>query len=172
MGTTPSSWGGFVDLIVLSECFQTQISVVSLDGLTWTHYPDDASLYERRIYLVYNGVHYDAIVGASCSGEMRSFSPHDGATQAKVMALAAELQTAITSESLKVYECEECKAAFLNPVEAAAHCFDSGHASFREVDLGKAEADDDDAEEEVDDDAEEDASESAGDEVCNELAKA
>jgi len=172
--TNPSSWGGFVDLIVLSECFQTQISVVSLDGLAWTHYPDDANLYERRVYLLYNGVHYDAIVGTSGGNELRSFSPHDETLQAKVIALATEMQAALASQTLKVYECEECKAAFLNPAEAAVHCFDSGHACFREIDLGdfdNVEAGEDDLEEDADEDAEEEVADAASDEDHNELAK-
>merc|ERR1712216_118162 len=63
-----SSWGGFVDLIVLSECYQIQISVISTESLYWTHYPADESVFNRRIYLLYDGIHYDAIVGQTSDG--------------------------------------------------------------------------------------------------------
>jgi len=151
--TNPDSWGGFVDLIVLSECFQTQISVVSiesLESLHWTHYPDDAQLYDRRLYLLYNGVHYDAVVGTSSNCALHCFSPADEATLTKVEGLAAKWQLQLESEAMTIYECQHCGGYFTSPAECARHNSDTGHFNFKEIDLDDPEGEETSSDEDDD----------------------
>lgn len=134
--TNSSSWGGFVDLIVLSECYQIQISVISTESLYWTHYPEDESMYNRRIYLLYDGVHYDAVVGQSSVGEVRIFSSTDSAVMQKVASMASEVQQSGAQWHVALFSCMECREILYGDSELSRHCFETGHQRFAEVSSG------------------------------------
>ncbi len=77
----PTSWGGQIEVSILSQLLQTEI--VTLDIIRNRHdiygTGDD---HKRRIYLIYDGIHYDAV--AYCFDpqlppdmDTRIFSPND-----------------------------------------------------------------------------------------------
>lgn len=142
----PHSWGGFVDLIVLSECFQVQFSVISTESLYWTHYPNDAQQYVRRVYLLYDGIHYDAVIGHCLEGEIRYFSPTDEETLEKVTALARSLQVADDEQDIAIYTCKHCGLSLVGQAELARHSYDTGHNDYVELNLdgGNRQGDEDD----------------------------
>jgi len=131
----PASWGGFVDLIVLSECMQVQISVLSIETLYWMHYPDDVHQYERRMYMFYDGVHYNGVVGKSRDGysELRLFNPTDETTMEKVLSLGRLQQV----QEAVVYSCEQCGLTVVGSAEVTRHSFETGHNNFCEIDLAE-----------------------------------
>lgn len=174
--THPSSWGGFVDLIVLSEYFRVQISVISLESLYWTHYPDDATQYNSRIYLLYDGVHYDAVVGRSHGSEVRVFNSLDEAMLDRIYSMARELQMHRQDQESSIYQCQECQEILFGQADVAKHSFDTCHCNFKEVALDDTEGvdtklrlEEEDGEDEDDeDDAESDEEDHEDDDVDNE----
>merc|ERR1711862_688753 len=130
------------DLIVLSECFEVQFSVISTESLYWTHYPDDAKRYDHRVYLLYDGVHYDAVVGDSAIGEVRFFSPTDDESMDKVAELARIQQAADGSQYCLLYTCKLCEMTLIGQAELARHCFETGHQEFVEAETDDVEASD------------------------------
>ena len=59
----PKSWGGQVELFVLSTYLQKQIAAYDIQTGRVDIYGEDVSLSERG-HLIYDGLHYDALVFA------------------------------------------------------------------------------------------------------------
>ena len=57
--TLLSSWGGSIELEILAAYFQCELVAIDVQTLQQYHHGD--SKHSRRAFLLYNGVHYDAI---------------------------------------------------------------------------------------------------------------
>jgi ubiquitin thioesterase OTU1 len=53
------TWGGGIELSILSKCFQVRLAVVDINNLAIEYFGED---YSNIIYLLYDGVHYDVLV--------------------------------------------------------------------------------------------------------------
>lgn len=62
-----SSWGGEVELIVLSFLYQTEIVALDLQSFRVQRI-GESSKYSTRVFLVYTGNHYDAIAVTPAAG--------------------------------------------------------------------------------------------------------
>ena len=86
----PHEYGGEVEILILAQLKQVTICVVSLESLTILTYSPD--LYDplsprKRIYILYNGQHYDALI----SGGTHQFDESDAsAMDEAALALARE----------------------------------------------------------------------------------
>ena len=80
-----SSWGGSVELEIFSKYYAVEIISlhIFLKPLDWMEYGTEAN-YEKRIFLVYNGKHYDPLV----TSEKTIFSRSDNAVWDEAFALA------------------------------------------------------------------------------------
>ncbi|ODM89383.1 Ubiquitin thioesterase OTU1 [Orchesella cincta] len=58
--TEPESWGGGIELAILSEFYGMQISVVNTQSVHISNFGEDQNFAER-IFLIYDGVHYDPL---------------------------------------------------------------------------------------------------------------
>jgi ubiquitin thioesterase OTU1 len=54
------SWGGAIELRILSEYYATEIVIVNAQTATLTRFGEDKN-YEQRIFVYYDGIHYDGI---------------------------------------------------------------------------------------------------------------
>lgn len=54
----PEKWGGEIEIVILSDYFEVQICVIYIEALTYKVYGES---YAKRIYLLYDGLHYDPI---------------------------------------------------------------------------------------------------------------
>mmetsp|Transcript_12669 Transcript_12669/g.28451 ORF Transcript_12669/g.28451 Transcript_12669/m.28451 type:complete len:314 (-) Transcript_12669:42-983(-) len=131
-----TSWGGSVDLMVLAEELGVQLSAVDIKTLRTENYPYEGP-YKHRAYLLYDGIHYDAVVGRKDPGrnEVRIFDPSDDGTMSKVMALAEELQRKrqFTDTAGFTLQCQQCFALLTGEAEAQKHGNETGHFNFQEV---------------------------------------
>ena len=133
-----TSWGGQIELSILSQLLQTEI--VALDIIRNQHdvYGTDQN-YKRRIYVIYDGIHYDAV--AYCIDpqlppdmDVKQFSPND----LIVLELAKDLCTqehkrkAYTDTSNFTLRCLGCQQGFRGQADAAQHAQQTGHANFSE----------------------------------------
>ena len=58
-----TSWGGQVEVQILSQIYKVEICVVSIE-FNYPYYFGQGQNYNKRIYLLYDGIHYDVIVRA------------------------------------------------------------------------------------------------------------
>lgn len=64
----PDTWGGAIELDILSEVFQIEISSVDVKtGRVYTH--GDGNGYEMRCVLVYSNIHYDRVAEVFVEGQ-------------------------------------------------------------------------------------------------------
>lgn len=59
----PSTWGGAIELKLFSDMFQIEIASIDVQSNRVDIFGQDKK-YPQRIYVVYNGVHYDPLVMA------------------------------------------------------------------------------------------------------------
>mmetsp|Transcript_55091 Transcript_55091/g.131283 ORF Transcript_55091/g.131283 Transcript_55091/m.131283 type:complete len:314 (+) Transcript_55091:80-1021(+) len=130
------SWGGSIELMVLAEKLGVQLSAVDIKSLRVDNYPHEGP-YKHRAYVLYDGIHYDAVIGCSGPGdaEVRIFDPADDTTLSKVMGLAAELQQLkqFTDTANFTLQCQQCFALLTGEAEAQKHGNETGHFNFQEV---------------------------------------
>lgn len=130
------SWGGSLELIVLSEKLGVQLSAVCVRSLRVEHFPHEGP-HRHRAYVLYDGIHYDAVVGraAAGGGEVRVFSPSDDLTLNKVVALGVELQESkqFTDTANFTLQCQHCWKKLKGEADAQEHGKQTGHFNFQEV---------------------------------------
>jgi len=68
----PDSWGGYLELVILSNYYKIQFAVVTIDTSKLYIYGDT---FSERAYMSYDGSHYDCIVAEHSSA---GCSDHDG----------------------------------------------------------------------------------------------
>ena len=87
---SPSEYGGEVEILILAQLKQVIISVVSLQSLTiLTYSPEtDGVKSLKRIYILYNGQHYDALVGSD--GKFQFDESETDVVDKLALALASE----------------------------------------------------------------------------------
>ncbi|KAG8301063.1 aminotransferase [Homalodisca vitripennis] len=56
----PESWGGAIELAILSEFYMLEIVVVDTTNGILNRFGEDKS-YSNRMFLIYDGCHYDAL---------------------------------------------------------------------------------------------------------------
>eukprot|EP00747_Dinoflagellata_sp_TGD_P212634 gnl/TRDRNA2_/TRDRNA2_85711_c0_seq1.p1 gnl/TRDRNA2_/TRDRNA2_85711_c0~~gnl/TRDRNA2_/TRDRNA2_85711_c0_seq1.p1 ORF type:complete len:324 (+),score=81.49 gnl/TRDRNA2_/TRDRNA2_85711_c0_seq1:67-1038(+) len=131
------SWGGSIELMVLSESLGVQFSAVCIRSMRVDHYPHEGP-YKHRVFVLYDGIHYDAVVGRSAQSagsELRVFDPADDLSLNKVIALAVTLQEQkqFTDTSNFTLQCQHCWAKFKGETDAQKHGKETGHFNFQEV---------------------------------------
>ncbi|KFG32217.1 OTU family cysteine protease [Toxoplasma gondii p89] len=156
----PTSWGGYVELAILAQQLRHEVLVVDVETRRKDFYGDRGT--GKRIYLLYDGVHYDAVLalprqrafpGEFEKGEDRRgggalfrvgaenrfcfcvFSPDDAETEAKVVELASELQRKRSFVNLKEMSllCLVCGVGIRDQDEMRAHAKETGHANFEKI---------------------------------------
>ncbi|PFH31368.1 OTU family cysteine protease [Besnoitia besnoiti] len=163
--TTRTSWGGYVELAILAQELRHEVVVLDIETMRKDVYGDRRS--GRRVYLLYDGVHYDAVLAKPVAGvlgasirdvredERRTggaffsidsrepeslfcyhvFAPDDVQTEAKVVALAAELhkQRSFVSMKQMSFHCLVCGAGIRSQEEMREHARETGHGNFGEA---------------------------------------
>lgn len=137
----PEKWGGGIELAILSDYYKAEIAAIDIET-THLYVYGEGKGYDRRVYLLYSGIHYDALAvrGAEADGdddESRDrtvFVPDDRATHQAVVALAKQLKQdkQYTNVQRFALRCAECAAGLVGAVEARDHAKATGHVNFVE----------------------------------------
>uniref|UniRef100_V5EQE8 Ubiquitin thioesterase OTU n=1 Tax=Kalmanozyma brasiliensis (strain GHG001) TaxID=1365824 RepID=V5EQE8_KALBG len=139
---SPQTWGGAIELSILSAHFQVEIDSIDVATGTVHRFGEDIA-YENRGLVVYSGIHYDALTLIDDGNETTIF-PNLTALGLKededeVLAAAKELckelkrrryYTDTASFSLK---CKQCGKGLTGEKEAVQHAKQTGHGDFGEV---------------------------------------
>ncbi|KAJ2799130.1 ubiquitin-specific protease otu1 [Coemansia helicoidea] len=94
----PSSWGGGIEMAIISQAFHVEICSVDIHTLRTDRFGEGR--YRRRVFILYTGSHYDYVAFASNPGDPREFDQTEFAVDAPdansifsaAVALAAKVQ--------------------------------------------------------------------------------
>ncbi len=129
---SPKTWGGAVELTVLSEALA--VGIVAVDVQTGKPYTFGADKgYTRRMFLIYDGVHYDALKWVREDGDLETQTlVSDDAPLASALSIAQELKGKKQFVDLGAGEmrCGACAEVFKGQKEAVAHAKATGHTNF------------------------------------------
>ncbi|KAK4053047.1 ubiquitin-specific protease otu1 [Microbotryomycetes sp. JL201] len=142
-----NAWGGAIELSILADRYQVEICSIDVQTGRMDRFGDGKG-YSSQCFLVYSGIHYDALtfsfVGPDIAAESLEFDVlkfESGSEQARAVTQAAlELvsrlrkEHAYTDAATFTLKCEQCGAAIVGEKDARAHAMQTGHTSFGEYD--------------------------------------
>ncbi len=135
----PSTWGGAIELKIFSDIYQIEIASIDVMTNRVDIFGQDKN-YKNRIYVLYNGVHYDPLVFASgddTTEDLRVFDANDNETlilfqnYVKIFKDAGDF---VDLANMNKFECMQCTTLFENQEEAFEHAQNYEHWNFKELD--------------------------------------
>ena len=140
----PEKWGGEIEMNILSKHLQLEIAAVDVQTGKRYIYGEDSN-YVYRIYLLYDGVHYDAITSALVKldgssdevDDVTIFSPTDQAVieQTEIMALGLREKKMFVNMAGCDLQCLICLKGLKGQKDAQAHAKSTGHQNFGQVNI-------------------------------------
>ena len=128
------SWGGGLELSVFANYFQVIVSCVDVQSQRIDKfYPSIPST--RTIYLLYSGIHYDAMISPSPSGSS-IFDTNDDINeldkQVKLIAKSEKESGRFVDLEGFNLKCHDCNTKLRGERDATMHAKDTGHVNFVE----------------------------------------
>lgn len=131
------SWGGQVELLILSTHFNVEICSIDVQTLRVDRYNEGA---DKRCFLVYSGIHYDTIAlslpGMSPEEDVKQFeAPIKDELLPEAVELCRKLQEQhyFTDTSGFRLRCNDCGATLVGERGATEHAASTGHYNFGEA---------------------------------------
>lgn len=134
----PTSWGGETEIMILTGYFKVQIAVVDIRTTNIYVYGSDADT-NQRIYLLYDGIHYDALAKSTqdepSDADQTMFSTDDSKTFEESKAIASELKKRSQFVDLAGFDlkCMVCGIGIKGQSGAQAHAKSTGHTNFGQI---------------------------------------
>ncbi|PVD24079.1 hypothetical protein C0Q70_14549 [Pomacea canaliculata] len=131
------AWGGGIELAILADHYKTEIAVVDCQSARIDRFGEDKN-YPQRIFLLYDGVHYDILLLESADGSgtvlQTIFSTSDDNILLQAMDIAREAQSTgqFTNTAEFSLHCLVCRVLLKGQKEAQQHAAESGHSHFGE----------------------------------------
>lgn len=133
----PTCWGGAIELSLFARHFGTEIASVDVESGRVDVFGEGCD-FGQRVFLLYSGIHYDALALTSSSGDadydQTVFSSKDDQVliQALQVAQQARREHRYTNLARFTLRCEQCAEALVGERQAEAHATSTGHTSFVE----------------------------------------
>lgn len=132
----PDAWGGAIEISIFASHFTCELASVDVQTGRVDVFGESLN-YGQRAYLLYSGIHYDAISMATSSSEhtdLTIFQPTDQSVFEGALELAQEAKRAhkYTDTAHFTLRCEECGMGVVGEQEANSHALQTGHSSFIE----------------------------------------
>lgn len=128
----PTTWGGATELFILSSRYKVEIVAVEVRSSVAYHFGEFK--YEKRIFLIYSGCHYDALVlGTGVEPTSRLLPAAEPRFKESAMAVAAEARANKQFVDIGALQlkCADCGFG-VNGEGAVAHAKATGHYQFNE----------------------------------------
>ncbi|CBX97972.1 hypothetical protein IAQ61_010077 [Plenodomus lingam] len=134
----PNSWGGGIELSILSQHFDIEIASINVQDLRVDRFNEGQT---RRVILVYSGIHYDTIAfvpqGVSpldTENDVKLFDASDNVILEAARQLCGELkkQHYFTDTQKFSIQCNTCGWKGAGEQAATLHHNESGHVDFAE----------------------------------------
>ncbi|KAE8895330.1 hypothetical protein PF005_g891 [Phytophthora fragariae] len=133
------SWGGEIELSILSTYFKVEMVVFDVTSMSRLCYGEDQG-FTQRMFLLYDGIHYDLVVearsaSASESQDVTLFAINDftKVERASEVAVEAHQKHEFTDVSRFSIMCLVCRSTFVGQREALAHSEATDHQQFGEI---------------------------------------
>lgn len=129
------TWGGGIEVSILANYFQTEIAVIDCQSARINCFGEDKN-FPQRIFLLYDGVHYDPLVLEAADGtgailETRFSTEDEGAMQqAREIASEAQSSGQFTNVAEFSLRCLVCRNPLKGQAEAMQHARSTGHDRF------------------------------------------
>ncbi|GLH03117.1 hypothetical protein R5R35_007690 [Gryllus longicercus] len=132
----PDSWGGAIELAVLSQFYGIEIAVVDTLNAIINRFGEDQR-YAQRVFLVFDGIHYDPLYLEPFEGGsvQTIFLTTDERIlqEAEQLALEAKSSRQYTDVHRFSLKCLVCQEMLVGQVEAQQHAKATGHKTFGET---------------------------------------
>ena len=128
-----TSWGGEIEILILCDLCQVEISVVSIETTNTLTYSPTTSECKGRIYVLYNGQHYDAMVSLDGESLFPLTDPiacgaHESHAKACAAELKAEFEKSLRRRVRQRIKCLGCDAIVADGKAFEEHCNVIEHA--------------------------------------------
>ncbi len=134
----PTTWGGAIELKLFSDMFQLEIASIDVQSNRVDIFGQDKN-YPQRIYVLYNGVHYDPLVMAyteDSKDDITNFASDDNQTLIAFQEYVKVFKNVgdyVDLANMNNFECDQCKTLFENQEEAFNHAQNYQHWNFSEI---------------------------------------
>lgn len=134
----PSTWGGAIELKLFSDMFQMEIASIDVQSNRVDIFGEDKK-YPQRMYLVYNGVHYDPLVMAvneSSLDDICIFESDDHQTLIQMQNFCKSFKDKgdyVDLAKMNKLRCVICNEQFESQEEALIHAENFKHWNFEQI---------------------------------------
>lgn len=137
----PSCWGGAIELKIFSDILETQIASIDIQSGRVDIFGETKD-FTKRIYILYNGIHYDPLVINSIGNEenlnsdITIFEPDDYDKLIKFKDLAEKLKSEgkfVDLNNINNYKCCACNEQFKEDTDVYIHAQNNNHWEFDEM---------------------------------------
>ena len=138
-------WGGEIEMSILAKHLNVEIAAVDIQTGKVYIYGEEYKYFDR-IYLLYDGIHYDAVVNAlieegdtsfesNDKNDMTIFGSDDATTLDEVKQLASKLRNQKQFVDLAGFDlqCLVCRKGLKGQSDATAHAKETGHQNFGQI---------------------------------------
>ena len=125
------TWGGGIEISILSKFFQVQIAVADIQFITIEYFGN----YDKCIYLLYNNIHYDVFYKEENGKITGIFNSNDAKVKQEVMDICMQLQNREIYVDTKNFslKCMQCGFLMKGQNGAVEHSKKTGHINFSEI---------------------------------------
>ena len=134
-------WGGAIELKLFSDILEIQIASIDIQSGRVDIFGETKD-YSRRIYILYNGIHYDPLVmnfegnEEKFDSDITIFEPEDYDKLIKFQNLAEKLKLEgkfVDLNNINNYRCCKCNEEFQDEKDVMLHGQNNDHWEFEEV---------------------------------------
>ena len=132
-----TSWGGGIELSILSQIYQIEIAAIDIQTLRVDNYGQDGK-YGTRIFLLYDGIHYDPMYLDPKNKQFpyqTIFPIVDDAALVQALKYAEEAHKACQFTDVANFSlrCLTCSTKLKGQKAAQNHAKETGHGNFGEI---------------------------------------
>lgn len=131
------NWGGALEVKMFSEIFHIQIVCIDVKTNRADIYGEDKN-YDKRIYLLYNGIHYDPLVmNSDITSEpftdITIFDSDNNEVFELMKCLLLECKNKGEFVEFNSMQCNDCIEKFKNENDALEHSLNYHHWDFKQI---------------------------------------
>ena len=127
------SWGGGIEISILSKYFNVIIAVVDIQNITFEYFGDG---FTEIIYLLYNNVHYDVFYKEDINGKITGlFDVNDEKSKNEIMEICQELKKHQKYLDIQIFsvKCMQCNFLMKGQNDVIEHTKKTGHTNFSQI---------------------------------------
>ena len=127
------SWGGGIEISILSKYFNVIIAVVDIQNITFEYFGDG---FTEIIYLLYNNVHYDVFYKEDINGKITGlFDVNDEKSKNEIMEICKEVKKHQKYLDIQIFsvKCMQCNFLMKGQNDVIEHTKKTGHTNFSQI---------------------------------------